>query len=168
MNQGTITIWTKPNSKSINNSMSNYLGSSNWLTTSSLCRTHRLSSRLQPAPPHHYRCSLWSCHGTGIFKMLDLCCNWDSLSPIASPGHSSETPALSRDKPQLLSMTSSHLQNPYPMGDYQVWLPEWGTILATSGAQFTYANPEERLPWRFHLNDAGLLLNITYSLAPTD
>jgi hypothetical protein len=66
-------------------------------------------------------------------------------------------------KPQLLSMTSSYLQNKCQMGDLhtvcQVLLPvSCAVYFSPSRPRLLCANPEEMLPRRLHLNDAGHLL----------
>ena len=54
------------------------------------------------------------------------------------------------------------------MTQYQVWLPTQGTTLTTSEPQLLCADPEEILPIRLHLNDAGLFLITADSSAPAD
>lgn len=130
-NQGSHNLnKTKPNSNSVNNSVSNYLDSLMifWapprdlgqFSSSALCSTHPWSSRLWVAALHCCCCSWQSAYGTAISKTPGFpCCNWATLSPIASsPGLSSGIPALAHSlKPQLLYMTPSCLQKPGRPGD---------------------------------------------------
>lgn len=73
-------------------------------------------------------------------------------------------------KAQMLTLTSSRLQNQYHVDDsYSLpWFPAWDTASAPSGLELLYADPEETPLKRFHLSDADLFLTIADFSVPAD
>lgn len=153
------------------------------LSSSALCSTHRLS-RLHLAALHHCCCLWWPSHGTRISQMLGLllqlgCITSNILSWAlhheslikSSPELSSETATLPHSvRPQLLSMTPSHLPNQHHLSPLTLPRSAASTRhkLGHIWNQLLCADSQETLSRRCHLRDAGLCsITVNFS-APAD
>lgn len=101
----------------------------------------------------------WVCHlqNSGVFWY-----NWAAPSPKVSPVLSSGTPTLLYStKPHLISTAPScFLKQALPREPiyYQVQLLAQSTTSVMSGTQLLYADSQETLSRRFHLNDSLFLV----------
>lgn len=114
----------------------------------------------------------WSSHDTGTYKAGIFCCNWVTLSPIASSGFFSAIQALSTQ-----CQASAALYSSSSLQTSTTWVtPTLQTLVCQHEAQLCpplelqllHSDSQETTPWRFHLNAADLVLITVNFLAPAD